>query len=58
VRVFDLNGFASMLLRKLRLPFGAAISIRYESVKAIQYSPDIQSQRDLSEIHHVSRVLR
>jgi hypothetical protein len=58
VRVFDLNGFASMLLRKLPLPFGAASSIGYESVEAIQYAPGIQRQRDLAEIHHVGKILR
>lgn len=58
MRVFDLNRFASMLLRELSLLFGAANSIRYESEEAIQYAPGIQSQRDSAEIHHVGKILR
>lgn len=44
-----------MLLRKLSLLFGAANSIGYEFEEAIEYDPSIQSQRDLAEIHHVSK---
>lgn len=58
VRVFDLKGFTSMLLRKLPLPFGVANSIGYEFEETIQYASDIQSQRDLAEIHHVGKILR
>lgn len=58
MRVFDPNGFISILLRKLPPPFVVANSTGYESEETIQYAPGIQSQRDLAEIHHVGKILR